>query len=107
MPSAEAEADVYRASAYVAKLTMKVLEELFTEARSVFEYNSSHLRHIICKIDSHYSTTAYHLDLPVRADILLICTTLVLNIMTVCTSVLNINGLYILRSIGKEWYGLL
>lgn len=35
MPSAEAEADVYRASAYVAKLTMSVLEELFTEARSV------------------------------------------------------------------------
>lgn len=35
LPSAETEADVYEAAAYVATHTMKVLEELFTEARSV------------------------------------------------------------------------
>lgn len=33
VPSAEVEADVYQAAAYVARHTMKVLEELFTEAR--------------------------------------------------------------------------
>lgn len=33
VPSEEVEENVYKASAYVAKHTMKVLEELFTEAR--------------------------------------------------------------------------
>ena len=35
VPSAEVEADVYQAATYVATHTMKVLEELFSEARSV------------------------------------------------------------------------
>lgn len=34
VPTVEAEKDAYKAAAFVAKYTMKVLEELFTEARS-------------------------------------------------------------------------
>ena len=33
VPTAAAELDAYRAAAYVARHTMAVLEELFTEAR--------------------------------------------------------------------------
>lgn len=36
VPSAEVEENVYKASAYVAKHTMTVLEELFAEARLVY-----------------------------------------------------------------------
>ncbi|CAM9263757.1 unnamed protein product [Scytosiphon promiscuus] len=38
VPSVEMEEDVYAAAAYVAKLTMKVLEELFTEARNTMDW---------------------------------------------------------------------
>eukprot|EP00752_Nemacystus_decipiens_P002243 g2126.t1 len=38
VPSAEVEADVYLAAAYVATHTMKVLEELFTEARNTMDW---------------------------------------------------------------------
>lgn len=35
VPSEEVEDDIHKAAAHVARHTMKVLEELFTEARSV------------------------------------------------------------------------
>ncbi|CBJ30655.1 mitochondrial DNA-directed RNA polymerase [Ectocarpus siliculosus] len=38
VPSAEVEENVYKASAYVAKHTMTVLEELFTEARNTMDW---------------------------------------------------------------------
>eukprot|EP00903_Cladosiphon_okamuranus_P015271 g14112.t1 len=41
LPSAEMEANVYQAAAYVATHTMKVLEELFTEARNTMDWLKS------------------------------------------------------------------